>query len=166
MKPSWLLQSVFLSFSFLSSNAAPTYRGVTPSRILPRADSDPGIGVELECRAFLIKNKDPRAEAATDDATLALVKGKKLIVDGQKTFADEWMLTAEYSGTEAGTGIGSLTFEWIVDGTVVKLDSDDDTYQLPGIMTDIKSALVSTLQCSCSHVKSNAHVPSRKPGSL
>ena len=128
------------------------------SHILPRAGSDPGIGVELEWRNGIIKNPDQRAfDAKNNNEALAKLKGSTIMVEGKKTSTDEWKLTAEHGGDVDSNGLRNLVYEWIVLGEVVKLDKGSN--KLPTIAEEIKNALVSPRPLHLAHLLSRIWMP-------
>ncbi|KAF2279523.1 uncharacterized protein EI97DRAFT_439857 [Westerdykella ornata] len=75
---------------------------------------------------------------------IAAVKGAVVIPHGMnrpRTCDSTWALTAEHGGGEPETGISDLTFEWIIDGTVVKLKQGKTDYVLPDIWDQMADAI-------------------------
>jgi hypothetical protein len=129
----------------------------TAIQCAPTGDDAPGIGVELEVRAFVLENKGEAAMNTRSDADLAKAKGATLLsVDYQNngkylwggiTCGQFWDLTAEHSGSEAETGLSKLTFEWIIDGTSLKLkksNNAEDDLVLPGVFKELREQTVTT----------------------
>lgn len=111
----------------------------------------PGIGIELESRGIRFLNNNPKClpperGGEADDSKVLKVKGSIItLVDDPQTgpSSDEWVLTAEHSGTEDTTGISRLVPEWIIDGTKVKLVSDPKGGRVGAVARDIRDFLVS-----------------------
>jgi hypothetical protein len=145
MRLSTSLLSLFLSTQSLLALPTSAFPALRAKPLHIRGSDDAGIGVELEWRAGVIVNPDQRAiDAKNDPAVLAKAKGSTIIVDGKKTFTDEWKLTAEHSPDIDINGLKNMVYEWIVLGEVVKLDAGSN--KLPSIAEDIQSSLVSLFQ--------------------
>lgn len=133
------LLSLSLAFSLLPTTIAHPHPSTND--LSPRANDAPGIGVELEWRAGIIINNDPRASAAkSNKAAIEKIKGSTIKVKGQSTFTNEWKLTAEHSPDIDFSGLKTLLYEWIVLGEVVKLKQDEEV--LPKIAKEITDGLV------------------------
>ncbi|KAF1996581.1 hypothetical protein P154DRAFT_537810 [Amniculicola lignicola CBS 123094] len=103
----------------------------------------------IEIRSFNLKSSGQLPATEEDPEMISRAKGNTLqpvgAKEGRKTCGPHWRLTSEHAGA-LNAGIADLTFEFIINGVSIKLQStglaDEEGLVLSQQLNEIKSALV------------------------